>query len=293
MKWKIKIKNLEKSYTRFFVFFSDPGGYNFLKPVIPLLGSKTFCIFEGWASKINNNKDISFSNIDLRKNDCIFLTQQTDIKKMRKNIKILKKYDTYFFCDSWNEISTILNEFEKQNFYPKKIFVSDKFAKKIVLCSTNSIALKKRVYVFGNPFFEIFKKKVKKKFQEKTKKTIYFILDPETKNIGYTWKESISYALKLREYAYKNYKIIFRPHPKQEIFQLKSFLEENNVKNFEVTVDSLEYFFATSEEIWGITSVLCMFAIKLNKIVKLFQPNRNNLGKSLSNSLMDEYIYGF
>ena len=148
--------------------------------------------------------------------------------------------------------------------------------------------------VFGNPYFESFQKKIKEihlnNQEKKVKKQIFFISDPCGRLFGYTWKDSIIQAKIFRDKYYKDYKIIFRPHPKQTRKKVENFINSQNLKNIEVDDENLEFYFYTSQEIWGMTSVICMYAIKFKKNVRVFQPNRNQLGKFASNLYIDEFL---
>tara|TARA_B100000686_G_C16772452_1_gene966125 strand:- start:1520 stop:2431 length:912 start_codon:yes stop_codon:yes gene_type:complete len=302
MRWKNELNKSIKKYSNILIILSDPGGCNFLKPAVGYLnhlGKECTIILEGWAKKNINNLEASNESIlNFKKFDCVFLTQQVDLKRMSRNLELAKKVGAYyFFSDAWSDIGKIFLKMNELKFFPKQIYVPDQMAKKIQKKSMQRNNLEEYIdflKVFGNPYFESFQKKIKEihlnNQEKKVKKQIFFISDPCGRLFGYTWKDSIIQAKIFRDKYYKDYKIIFRPHPKQTRKKVENFINSQNLKNIEVDDENLEFYFYTSQEIWGMTSVICMYAIKFKKNVRVFQPNRNQLGKFASNLYIDEFL---
>ncbi|HDY87002.1 MAG TPA: hypothetical protein ENH82_02675 [bacterium] len=312
------ILSLITTFEKIHFYCVDPGAFAVLNPVYEAKKNDRVdirWILDGWCR--NNKKEISFIELStfensyrckLNKDVCLVLGSQTSFKSTQDVIGYCRENGIYsiFLFDHWGNYLSHFYDYEKSKLYlPNKICVIDDVSKKSLVSVLTPLLEDKNyinnIVVVGHPGVEksvadihnISKKEkvsIRNKIGAGNKKVILFLSEPIEKDLdgksglGYTEYSILTYFF--NNFALYNAKVLIKPHPRQDIKALRSFLA-NEINHMEIDYElaeglSLEEFIAVSDEVFGITTMALVIALKAGKKIKSIQVGRNeNANKTL------------
>src|SRR5690606_19732642 len=103
--------------------------------------------------------------------------------------------------------------------------------------------------------------------------------------LGFDWQSALDEAVKCFRKDYQDSTLLIKPHPRQDVSDVKHYLNASEIpENVSLVEESEgEPFIALSDEIWGMTTVLLVVALKAGKPIKVFMPGRTEAGARESN----------
>ncbi|EKD27332.1 MAG: hypothetical protein ACD_79C00758G0005, partial [uncultured bacterium] len=282
----------------------DPGGVSALSPVIDSFKNKSqysmgvyskdyaydFFLTKGIKSeKINSISDIyGLSDIDL----IITGTSYNDI--LEKQIWDKAKASgvkTLAVLDHWVGYDRFMNQENKESCYPDYLCVIDEIA--LESFKKSNPHCKANLHVTGNPYFDIVKTRKKSIAENKSFKKSHFkrydlvVLYGAEKIKGFPIEEKYGFneytqfrfLFDVLETLDKRIKIIFRPHPKHDKFEVISELGNYKSSHIDIMInDALNQFLLmqASDYVFGINSMVLVEAWLLDcKVCSLQASNKS------------------
>ena len=309
----LKVFNLLSQYNLVFIYISDPGEYNLIKLALSILKKnkiKFHLICSHWAEK--NIKEKYLSENDAKKiflnttekNTLLILGPKIHFEQTHNWIMMSKQkdIDSAFFFNHWKHYNEHFPIENGKRIYSNYIFFPDKLALDSFLKTNKNINSITSTFtqMEVERIFQSVKKKslTKKTLFKKTfssKKIILFLFDPEPVNKklypGYNTVSTLRHLKKFIEQNFNDCFFIFRAHPRQDQKLVKNLLQKYLSKNNWIIDNKSDVsdLFHISKEIWGMTTVLLVAALKLKKKIISFQINRNRLGIELSNPYIEPF----
>ncbi len=324
------IISLMAEFDKFHFYIVDKGAFDVLYPVYKAKkehGCDVKCIFGGWCK--DNKKEIPFVELSFFKNSykhkpdknaCLVLGSQTNFKATHNVIQLCRDRGIYsvFVFDNWcNYLAHFYDDKQSRLYIPNKICVVDDALKNSLIAELTPYlddeSFLKNIVVVGHPGVEksvqdirsiSAKEKVnlKNRIGARGKKVILFLLEPIEKDngfdsegkpaLGYTEYSILSYFF--NKFPLENAKLIIRPHPRQDIKKVRTFLSNkvgNDGCDYELTDElSLEEQIAISDKVVGITTVALIKAAKAGKQIISIQVGRNKKGCKYSNQLLEKNL---
>ena len=322
MNWRDEIANLVACYDKIYFYTADPGATAILRVIYEQASAQNKAqswFVEGWAAhaylpnacSIENETRI-FSDDICAENTTLIMGQQVNFERAYERLKYFRslEIETIFISDHWKSIERSFKPDETTKvILPHHFYVPDQIAYDVQMqnLTAHGISeneLKRVMEVFIHPGVEYSLEQVKS-FSTKELKTKYntsgetivmmldCIQDSEKERLGFDWKCALAQAVKHFQSSYpSNASLLVKPHPRQEpeIIQahLKKYKSDKRIKM--VTEPIGEPFVAMADEVWGITTILLIVALKAGKPIKVFMPNRTVLGKKESNAHIEPYV---
>lgn len=293
----------------FYFYAADPGAVSILEPIEKFFkkkDKKTHWFFEGWAANniYKENSDFlvqgkKFPQFNSSKRSFLFMGQQTDYKLA--NSRLLETLNqnlfTIFVSDHWKDISPNFCNNNKI-IIPDLIWVPDDVAHNFQKSNLRRLGvpdseISKKLWVFGHPGIE---KKINKinnircievdtirREYNCDGSVIFMVLDPfeeaTKEELGFDWKSSLKAAVNYLKANKPEASLLIKAHPRQNIDIIREFVDNLYYSNLKVVKhECIEPFVAVAEEVWGISSLVLIVALKLNKPIRVFVPNASPLG---------------
>ncbi len=301
-------------YQNVFLYSVDPGSYAIMRPIYESLsreGKKGEWIVDGWC---RNRIECEYPFMDwssFREEDnqlkigrsCMVLGLQRDVKATHGAIQFCKEkgIDTVFLFDHWaNCLPHFYCPDENKLYLPDKICVPDEKARKCVLSEIEAIwkndLYAENIFVVGHPAIEdsvaairslatYEVEKMREKLGHPDKRIILFLLEPVEDDFGYNsdgspflgYNEYTILHHILSQVDLENVQLIIKPHPRQDLGKIGSFLKGYEHQQILLTVnEKLESLIAIADEVWGMTTIALIIALKAGKKIRSFQVGRND-----------------
>ena len=284
----------------------DAGGGNAIFPVVSqitkskkykilcLIGGPSKAIFSagGGSSFGGKNQKIKYIDVEtLRENELITLIKDykpdffisgtsSGLTFDKKILPIARRLGarTIYILDYWaNYWQRFSGEKKDFKYLPDIICVMDNKAKKEMLAEGfNSKSIK----VTGNPYFDFFQKNIKSGREENS--TILFLSQPyagKRDQFGYDEFEVLDGILEMLGNLKADFRVIIRPHPKEEIGKFDTYIKKNILVN---TQTSIEKLLSRAGLIIGMNTMVLFQATIAGKKVISYQPNLKTKDFSVS-----------
>ena len=319
-----------KGFNNIVFYCSDPGAYGVLKAVYEAKteDKDVFWLLEGWAKEnalVGDGLKVCFSDILKFDPDgtVVVIGGQIDCKKTIETFEKCKKHGIYsiFIFDHWANFSRQFFDPDSGKVsFPNKILLMDEIARNILLRDIQSInaslvsECRARISIVGHPYIDgeveklkNLKKaeilKIKEKWNPEGNYLISFLSEPIQKAFGqdkdkkpalgfneFTVLDYLSGFLR-NKYPDKNIKVLVKPHPRENKGKLKEYLKKCFDLEWELAENAtLREVIAVSDEIYGMTSLALILAMKAGKKVASLQPGRNNRARKEQNNPYIESI---
>ena len=251
---------------------------------------------------------------------CVFLGSQTDFSATHRAIEFCRLHGLFcvFLFDHWcNYAEHFLNTRTNEIFLPNLICVPDEPAER-GLREKLSLGLEQAnkppvIQAVGHPAIEAGVKRIqeidpkqsqrtRESLGAKDKKLYLFLLEPicgdfslkreDREFLGYTEYTILEYFLE--HFCEDDAKLLLKPHPRQDVEDLKRFVDKRfgaREIDYQWTGEEpLESLIAVADEVFGITTVALIMAIKAGKPVWSLQVGRNERAKKFSNVHLESHL---
>ncbi|MDR7306034.1 hypothetical protein [Rhodoferax saidenbachensis] len=121
---------------------------------------------------------------------------------------------------------------------------------------------------------------------------IVVLLDPTevSDELGYDWR-GVLQEVGQRAQAMPAVTFNIKPHPRQKPEEVQHFVDGLGLPGRLKLVDlDTEELIAAVDEVWGMTTIALVAALKAGKIIKSMQGGRNEKGKAASNHYLEPYL---
>lgn len=119
------------------------------------------------------------------------------------------------------------------------------------------------------------------------------LLDPteSSDQLGYDWR-SVLHEIGLLAHAIPDTMFHIKPHPRQNIQEVIAFLQQEGMsaKRFILVDMNTEELIAAADEVWGMTTIALVAALRAGKSIKSIQTGRNAKGKAASNYIIEPFV---
>jgi hypothetical protein len=119
------------------------------------------------------------------------------------------------------------------------------------------------------------------------------LLDPteSSEQLGYDWR-SVLHEIALRAHTMPDIIFHIKPHPRQSIQEVMVFLQQEGVSadRFVLVDMNTEELIAAADEVWGMTTIALVPALRAGKPIKSIQTGRNAKGKAASNHIIEPFV---
>ena len=301
------------------VFYcADPGAYAVLSIVaMAILEEKhvQWCL-KGWAAKnapVPGGLRADFPDIlrAVSSETVVVIGGQRDFQKTVKVIKACRKkgFHTIFIFDHWANFSKhFYDTCENRVYLPDRILLMDELAKNILIRELRQldpgIKCGEKVFIVDHPYIESRVESIRsienggiavmrKKWNPDGRYLISFLSEPIAQDFGcdennapvlgfdeYTVLSFLSGYLG-KKFPVKKVKLLVKPPPRQDVHKLKEHLEKNFELEWQLAENStLEEVIAVSDEVYGMTSLALILAMKAGKKITSVQVGRNDLARA-------------
>lgn len=325
LNWRDRIKDLVWCYDRIYFYSSDPGATAVLKPVYVEAQKQEKAAewyVEGWSTHaylpnavyISDKNDFLKPEGDIAR-QAIIMGQQVNYQRAYKNLAYFKELglETIFISDHWKGIAKHFKPSEKDGIVlPDCIYVPDQVAYDAQIQAFSEIGISEDIScdilkIFVHPGLEqslerikSYDKKQLEGFRHKydVKKNLIVMMldciqDHEIRYYGFNWKTAFEQAYAyLKEHYTPDTTLLIKPHPRQDEYDVSNYLQkycEDDQLRLVEEKDG-ELFVAMADEIWGITTILLVVALKAGKTIKVFMPERTENGVKESNKHIEPYV---
>lgn len=314
MSWQKHFDFFLRDKKSLLLYAADPGAFRSLDVLAryaQTAGVEIVWHLAGWALEKYPQRHTELGSVDLSAK-YVMLGQEVDIQRIYKVMRIFKdaKCHVYFISDHWKGIARTFKPTANDDIYlPDEIWVPDRVAydvqfKDLISHGVGKATAQKLIHVFGHPALEHSIQKIgsysddnlreiREKWQLSEGKVILFVLDPlernESLDPGYDWRDALNAAI---QYFCRNKGgdlFLIKPHPRQALEEVQQVMPKEG-ECIRIVSGEVEPFIFLSEEVWGMTSLVLVMAKKSGKIIKSFQPNRNEVGKRHSNEHIEPYV---
>jgi hypothetical protein len=324
-----KILSLISGFDKIWFYCVDPGAFavmSVLYEVAKERGEDAGWIFEGWCKE--NKSQMQFIELDefvslyeksKCDNDCFVLGSQMRFESTHRMIQFCKDNGicSIFVFDFWGNYSKHFYDENKHKLYlPNRICVMDDVSRNSLIRELKPYIAEKSciddIVIIGHLGVEKSLEIIKGVSQKKKdnvraelgagdKKIILFLLEPVEEDFGFdSWGEPVlgytEYSIIkhfFEKFPLDNTKVIIRPHPRQDMGQVRRRVSEFAKAGVDYVVSrepSLEESIAAADEVVGITTVGLMIALKAGKKIKSIQVGRNEKGRQLSNEFFEKNL---
>ncbi|WP_417613206.1 hypothetical protein [Owenweeksia hongkongensis] len=315
-----RIAECLEAYDSVFFYTADPGASSALLPfhqVAKNSGKFRSWYVEGWAKYAYLPDACPFSAqgswAQSKEKVAVFMGQQVDFDRAYQRIKLYKSLgaDVHFISDHWKDISQSFRPTPDQAYVlPDYLYVPDSAAydKQVEWLEAHGIPrdiVQSTVVDFFHPGIERSLKLISDVSSEMrlellskysaNRHVITMMLDCTTKHdrkvLGFNWETALTAAMDFFIEQYDDATLLVKPHPRQSKEEVLEFLSTRACPRVHmVEEDNPERFVAISDEIWGITTVLLVVALKAGRKIKVFMPERTPAGAAESNVHIEPYI---
>lgn len=318
-----RLQSILSKFTRLDYYAVDAGAVSILKAVKKVadeMGIPGTWYVDGWAAGQNLlgavSSDVLCAGIKSKKWGPeeaygIAMGQQVDFGAAHTLLKSCQNHEvaTLFFSDHWKDISGIFHTHDKKWVFPDKLFLPDQiaydsFIEKMREKKCFDSLYQDRIEVIPHlgvesSIADIFnvslleKQNIRKTFSEDTGCVILLALDPTERDdevdVGYCWRDVVKEAVDYRDQNYVEACLWIKPHPRQDKRMVAKFCDGIG-KRIRLVEGAVEPYIASADEVWGMISVVLVVALKADRPIRSFQPNRNQSGIDESNPYIEPYL---
>ena len=316
----LRIRECLDPYDSVFFYTADPGASSVLLPFHKVAKeTEKFRAWyvDGWARYAYlpdacpfSDKAVCTANTG---KTAVFMGQQVNFSRAYQRIQFFKSVgvDIHFISDHWKDISQSFRPTLKDDYeLPDCLYVPDAAAYKkqfewLELHGVSTDTIRSVLIEFFHPGIERSLKLISAVQEEKQREllskyaaseyVITMMLDCTTEHdkkvLGFDWKTALTSAIDLFSETYCNATLLVKPHPRQSKEEVEALLSIRGCPAVRmVDEDFPEQFVAISDEIWGITTVLLVVALKADRRIKVFMPQRTKAGAAESNVHIEPYV---
>jgi len=318
-----RLKSNLSEFSQLDYYAVDAGAVSILKVVKQVadeMGIPGTWYVEGWAATQNLPEAISSKvlseKIESLKHESgwgygIAMGQQVNFSAAHAILKSCQDHEivTLFFSDHWKDITGIFQPRDDGLVFPEKLFLPDEIAYDIFmeqmskkkyfdfLCQERievipHLGVESSIADISNISSEE-RQFLRRKFSHDTGCIILLALDPTERDdevdVGYCWRDVVNEAITYRDQNYPKAFMWIKPHPRQNKNMVADYCNELGTK-ISLVEGSVEPYIAAADEVWGMISVVLIVALKIDKPIRSFQPNRNQFGMDESNSYIEPYL---
>ncbi len=316
-----KISALVEPYESCSFYAVDPGTARVLDPIYKLAASQnkqTKWYADGWASQNLEYPRHELNEIDAPKSKtsprhAFFMGQQTDFSACFSALQsaFAASFEIIFVSDHWKDItdSFFSQDSFQTNALPHKLLVPDQYAYDLQFSGFKHKGLdedqiRQFLQVFLHPGLEDLIEQAQKvetgsdlvQKYDCGSNAIFLPLDPfepETKNLyGYDWQLVLEMAYTIQSKDYPDNKILVKSHPRQDKAAAQRFIHNKFSDKNMVLVEEQNPapFLQICSEVWGISSLLLIAALRLGKPIKSLMPNATPEGLKHCNPHLQPYL---
>lgn len=322
--WREEVRNLVSRYDNIYFYSTDPGATAVIEPIYQesqKVGKANTWFVEGWAAHaylpksqyISGNQEFFIANSSAQK-QAVIMGQQVNFERAHSRLKHFKNsgVDTVFISDHWKNIAEIFappgtNEY----ILPNHLFVPDNIAYDLQINSLTKHGINKKdienslkiiphigvgrsveqIHSFTNESLRHLKVKYSARGW-----IIVMMLDciqgNEKKYLGFDWKSALDQAISHFRAQYKTATLLIKPHPRQNLDEVQQYLAHYHSDKLVRVVQEPkgEPLVAIADEIWGMTTILLIVALRVGKPIKVFMPDRTLAGANESNAHIEPYL---
>jgi len=321
-----KFAKLVEGKINLYFYCVDPGAYNVMSILTDNLpGKNIHWVAEGWCAgqlaKLNEKYiglEDFLETIRLKKDITVVLGSQTTFSKTTGLLTELRKLKIHavFLFDHWVNYSKHFYDSAAKRFcFPDVICVMDESSKNALIGELKEISPNLdmslfKVEIYGHPkienaaliinSFPVGQKEILRNKYNITDKNIHlFLLEPITTDHGL--EDSIP-KLGYNEYTildhyFRNYVTedtftIIKPHPRQNIQALETFLNNASFPSpYKIVADEgLEELIFMADTVFGMTTVALILAHFAGKAIVSLQIGRTDFARSLSSEYLENYL---
>lgn len=286
--------NFLRQFPKINLFTVDPGAYavaEILKPMIIDIGNYGGWFAEGWSAMFNSElRGMRELLNELTADQALIIGSQVCYTQTHELIRLAKQKRAYsiFVFDHWKNYG----QHFCPDLMPDKIIVPDLKGKYDLLSSIGK-NYSERVDVLPHVSIEAGATRIKKMKCRKPG-TIAFLLDPtvQSDDLGYDWQSVLLLLPSVVERYAPNSKILIKPHPRQNHHEIINFIQllKTEKNNYNITELDTEILIACVDEVWGMTTIALITALKADKQIRSIQIGRNLKGIAASNYLIEPFL---
>lgn len=316
---KKQLLKILKPWSHVNLYAVDPGATHFLIHLNALINeeydNKITWYLEKWASQNfsfpNQSEQPVLDTISTsRRNDVYILGPQRDYAMSQLVMSRCKDVGAgvIFFLDHWKNLSEHFVTKESNTLVlPDVVLCPDESARDKLKSDLEKMSLwknefEKIVRSFTHLAIEAACQSIRaipnstktklKQDLNKDQKVILALLEPEEEGVGYTWQSALSTMIQYRDTHFPTHHIWLKPHPAQDENELRAHCHRHyeTVKNMTIVIGDVDPLIATADEVWGITTIALIKALKCNKNIMSFQVGATQKGCENSNPYIDPFV---
>jgi hypothetical protein len=299
------------------VHCADPGAFALLdelEPTLRVAGMAGVMFVEGWALSASCGRCVPFSEAALRAaaapGDTLLLGVQVDFARTRLLIRLCRKLEiaSVLVFDHWKNYTEHFLGTEGP-VLPDAVLLPDELGRETLLARFAAHAALRgydpdRAAVLGHPAMErsvaaicgaseASSKSLLRSLGVEDRPVAALFLDPVVPEdgFGYDVATVLDFIGRWMDDNRPGVRILVKPHPRQTAFGDADLAPLRDRGVVARTVSGpFEPLTAAADEIWGMTSLVLVAALKAGKPVISFQPGRTALGRAQSNPYLEPWV---
>lgn len=271
----------------------DPGACALVDGLIQILqdsGRLAGWYAEGWALQ-HHPQCLSVYELPAQLNEktTLLLGSQTNFARTHHFLRVARQAGarTIFVFDHWKNYAAHF----LPDVLPDHIVVADEAGREALLKAIGRDHAS-RASILPHLGIEAAVARIKA-YSLRLQGVVAVLLDPteSSDQLGYDWK-SVVHEIGLRAQAMPDTIFHIKPHPRQCIQEVKAFLvrEGMSADRFILVDINTEELIAAADEVWGMTTIALVAALKAGKPIKSIQTGRNAKGKAASNHIIEPFV---
>lgn len=299
----------------------DPGALAAMRPVFEALepaGRPVRWVLDGWSLS-SRGAELEHWTLDTLRahaavsnptRSAMILGSQTDFAATRRMIRLCTAagIDTLFLFDHWSHYEEhFLDPSNGELVLPNVICLMDRFAAREMAKVLAAHGDRTELLTVGHPALEAQVEDIRRRSEDEIRalrqqwnvesgKLQAFLLEPleadfPEHRIGYSEYSILEYFFE--HLADPSAVVIVRPHPRQDVEQVRSRLAAINTRGTRHVVSDLGTapdLIAAADEVFGMTSIALILSIMSGKPTKSVQVGRTEYGCKLSNPQLEKIL---
>jgi len=270
------------------LYTTDPGAHAIAVALWPLLresGQAGSWVAEGWsAARAQGAEPFGAIAERVRPGDLLLSGSQTDFARTRESFAAARAAGgaSGFVFDHWKNYS---EHFEGAPL-PDLIVVPDALGLERLQAAVVPDAVA-RARILPLPSLEAAVDRVRS-FAGPESGLVALLLDPTeaTHDLGYDWRSILDAAA--AEAGRRCLHLLVKPHPRQDAAIVGAAVGRyGGVALYEGDTEAL---IARAQEVWGMTSIALVTALKAGRPIRSFQIGRNERGRQASNAHIERFV---
>jgi hypothetical protein len=282
-------------FPRIHLYTADPGAdamVGEVEPLIRSMGRLGDWFAEGWsaAKRPTCRPGSAIDEGAIGPGETLMVGSQTNYARTRAIFERMAQSGSraIFIFDHWKNFAPPFGGAA----LPELIVVPDDLAQRLLLEAIGA-DVAPRIRVLPHLALEAAVARVLALAPSASAGIVALLLDPTemSDNIGYDWRSTLHAAADVARQR-RIERIFVKPHPRQDasvVEEVVRFWRERGV-DYQLYRGETEPLIAMADEVWGMTTIALIVALRAGKPIRSFQVGRTAAGKLASNAYIEPYV---